>query len=103
MHHAYLFCGARGLGKTTAARLLAKCLVCVKGPTIDPCNVCSECTAVTEGRSVDVIEIDGASNNKVEDVRGIRDQVRYLPQTARRKIYIIDEVHITSQLVAPRP
>src|SRR5690606_31152609 len=94
VHHAYLFCGARGLGKTTAARLLAKCLVCEKGPTIEPCHECNECLAVTEGRSVDVIEIDGASNNKVEDVRGLREQVRYLPQSARRKIYIIDEVHM---------
>ena len=94
VHHAYLFCGVRGLGKTTAARILAKCLVCERGPTDDPCNECAQCTAVNESRSVDVIEIDGASNNKVEHVRGLREQVNYLPQSARRKVYIIDEVHM---------
>jgi DNA polymerase-3 subunit gamma/tau len=94
VHHAYLFAGARGLGKTTTARIFAKALVCERGPTPEPCNVCSQCVMVTEGRSVDVVEIDGASNNSVENIRSLREQVHYLPQSARRKVYIIDEVHM---------
>ncbi|MFO0600946.1 MAG: DNA polymerase III subunit gamma/tau [Myxococcaceae bacterium] len=95
--HAYLFSGPRGVGKTTAARLLARALNCEKGPTATPCGTCKACTEIRDGVSTDVAEIDGASNNGVENVREIRENAKYLPQGSRFKIYIIDEVHMLSQ------
>ncbi len=95
--HAFLFSGARGVGKTSTARILAKALNCEKGPQINPCNQCTQCKEITEGISMDVIEIDGASNRGIEEIRELRENVRYTPAKSRYKIYIIDEVHMLTR------
>src|SRR5690349_14665668 len=96
VHHAFLFTGTRGVGKTTIARILAKCLNCETGVTATPCGKCAACREIDEGRFVDLIEVDAASRTKVDDTRELLENVQYSPTRGRYKVYLVDEVHMLS-------
>jgi DNA polymerase-3 subunit gamma/tau len=96
VHHAYLFVGSRGTGKTSTAKTFAACLNCDRGPTADPCGVCESCVSIANATSLDVIEMDAASNNSVDDIRDLRERVAYAPVSGRHKVYILDEAHMLS-------
>ena len=97
MAHAYLFSGPRGSGKTSAAKILARCIECVNGPTATPDNTCANCTAILDGTAFDVIEIDAATNRGIDEIRALRDAVKFPPSVMRSKVYIIDEAHMLTK------